>query len=81
MAVTFRAERKRIRQFDAGIYYGLGLFVILLLIGTVIRLMYRRWDQLQQWLTPSPRPVQPTESDTPNDLSDPEDQISAEELI
>ncbi|MHC4949502.1 MAG: sulfite exporter TauE/SafE family protein [Planctomycetota bacterium] len=81
MAVTFRAERKRIRQFDAGIYYGLGLFVILLLIGTVIRLMYRRWDQLQQWLTPLPRPVQSNESETPNNPDDTGDQISAEELI
>jgi hypothetical protein len=81
MTVIFRARRQRIRQFDPDLYYGFGLFVGLLAIGGIAGFVRLRWNILHEILTPAPRPAIPAESVEPRDLDEPDDQISAEELI
>jgi hypothetical protein len=84
MTVTFRARRQKIQRFDAGAYYGFGLFAGLLAIGGIGRFIRLRWNFLHEILTPAPRPELPAETVEPQDTQDPDepnDQISTEELI
>lgn len=81
MEVTFRARRQRIRQLDPGVYYGVGLFAGLFAVGSMGSFVCRRWNLLHEILTPAPRPARPAESAGPHDLDEPNDQVSADELI
>ncbi len=81
MSVTFRARRQRIQQIDSGVYYGFGLFACLLAIGGMGSFVYRRWNLLHEFLTPVPCPALPAESVEVHDLDEPNDHVSADELI
>lgn len=84
MAVTFRASPQRIRQLDPSLWYGLSLFASLLVLGSGIGFVRRRWDRLYEILTPPARPdkpIEPAEPAEPGDSDEPDDQVSAEELI
>jgi len=75
MAVTFRAKPQRIRHLDPSIWYGLSLFAGLLVVGSGIGFVRRRWGHLHEILTSAPHPKGATEPAGPNG------QVSAEELI
>jgi hypothetical protein len=75
MAVAFRARRQRIRLLDPSILPGLGLFVGLLIAGTIVAFVRRRWDRLHEILAPTPPTARPAEPAEPNG------QVSTEELI
>ena len=81
MAVSFRARRQKIRRLDPSIFYGLGLFGGLFAIGSIGSFVRCRWNLLHEILTPAPRPALPAESVGPHDLDEPNDQVSADELI
>jgi hypothetical protein len=81
MAVTFRASPHRIRRLDPSAWYSLGLFAGLLVVGSGIGFVRRRWDGLHKILTPQPRPKQPAKPDKPNKPDEPNGQVSAKELI
>lgn len=84
MAVTFRARPQRIRHLDPSVWYGLSLFAGLLAVGSGIGFVRRRWDRLHEILTPAPHPKPAkggTEPAGPNDIDEPNGQVSAEELI
>jgi len=81
MTVMFRAKPQRIRQLDPSIWYGLSLFAGLLIGGSGICFVRRRWDHLHKILTPAPCPKGAIEPAVPNDLDEPNGQVSAEELI
>jgi hypothetical protein len=81
MTVMFRAKPQRIRYLDPNIWYGLSLFVGLLVGRSGICFIRCRWDHLHEMLTPAPRPKEATEPAGPNDLDEPNSKVSAEELI
>jgi len=87
MAVTFRASPQRMRRIDPSVWYGLSLFASLLVFGSGIGFVRRRWDRLHKILTPPARPepaeggTEPAEPTGPSDPDEPDGQVSAEELI
>ena len=81
MAVTFRAAPQRMRRLDPSVWYGLSLFAALLALGSGIGFVRRRWDRLHEILTPPARP-EPAKGETePAEPTEPDGQVSAEELI
>mgnify|MGYP001401268607 CR=1 FL=1 len=83
MTVKIKAEPQRIRQVDSSIYSGFGLFVVLLVIGSISRFTYRRWNTFQDALASTRHTEQQVVSAEaePNNSEKPNDQVSSDELI
>jgi hypothetical protein len=84
MAVVFRADRQRIRQLDAGLWYALILFAFLLALGGAVGFVRRRWDRLHAVLRPRPKqpagPAQPDDMNKTGNPDEPNGKVSADDL-
>jgi hypothetical protein len=81
MAVTFRVKPRRVWHLDPSAWYSMSLFAGLLALGSGIGFLRCQWDRLHKILTPAPRPKQSTKPTEPGNPDEPNDQVSAKELI
>ena len=91
MAVIFTARPQHLAQIDPSLWYGCGLFVILLVCALLVNPVRHGWAVLCASLhkAPSPAvaPVQPAKPGTsskgskPGDRDDPDGRVSADELL
>jgi hypothetical protein len=91
MAVIFTARPQHLAQIDPSLWYGCGLFVILLVCALLVNPVRHGWAVLCASLhkAPSPAvaPVQPAKPGTsskgskPGDRDDPGGRVSADELL
>ncbi len=57
MAVAFTAKPQRLAQVDPSLWYGFGLFGVLLVCGAVVNAIRRPWGALCMWLQSAPVPI------------------------
>lgn len=81
MTVTFEAQRPRLARVDSSLIYGLGFFIGLAVVGSVVGFFRGRWDQLHRALTPTSRQPEPVEATPNNDSDKPDDRVSTEDLV
>ncbi len=88
MAVAFTARPQRLAKVDPSLWYGFGLFGVLLVCGTAVNWTRCRWAVLCESLRKSPvstptrgTPGQPNEPPRPDDHDEPDGQVSADELL
>jgi hypothetical protein len=91
MAVAFTARPQHLAKIDPSLWYGFGLFLLLLAGGGVIGWMGRGWAVLCESMRKAPgpaagpallaEPAKPGELLRPGDREDPPDKLSAEELL
>jgi hypothetical protein len=86
MAVAFTARPQRLAKVDPSLWYGFGLFGLLLVCGTAVNWTRCRWAVLCESLRKPPAPARGTpgpssEPPRPDDHDDPDGQVSADELL
>ncbi|MEN6427696.1 MAG: hypothetical protein ABFE13_20260 [Phycisphaerales bacterium] len=87
MAIAFTARPQQLAKIDPSLWYGLGLFAILLACGFVLSWMRDPWARLCQALTPAAAPARtatPTVPDQPTGHDDRDGQnrqVSADDLL
>jgi hypothetical protein len=86
MAVAFTARPQRLAKVDPSLWYGFGLFGLLLVCGTAVNWTRCRWAVLCESLRKAPAPARdtPGRSNEPprlDDHDDPDGQVSADELL
>jgi hypothetical protein len=87
MTVVFHARPQQLAQIDPSLWYGLALFVVLLVGAVAVQQMRGLWVWLKNVSSPSIRPVStvtPAVPDEPQDSGDQDDQnrrVSSDELL
>lgn len=87
MEIAFTARPQQLAKVDPSLWYGLGLFAILLMCSFVLGWMRGPWARLRTVLIPVAVPAQtatPTAADKPTDHDDqdaPDRQVSADDLL
>jgi len=88
MAVAFTARPQHLAKVDPSLWYGFGLFGLLLVGGTAVNWTRCRWAALCESLRQAPAstpmqvtPGRPNEPPRPDDHDDPDGRISADELL
>ncbi|MBP7050952.1 MAG: hypothetical protein KBE65_08060 [Phycisphaerae bacterium] len=84
MAISFTARPKQLAKVDPSLWYGLGLFAILLACSFMLSRMHGPWVRLCAALTPVARsvpPVTPVGAEKPANDDDQNRQVSTEDLL
>jgi hypothetical protein len=85
MAVVFAARPKPLAQIDPSLWYGFGLFGLLLGCGVLVNWIRGPWGALGVWLqktaVPVAGPVEPSETSPSEGPDQAHGQVSADELL